>query len=328
MIRSFDQRTADSLASRGFAVVDNVISERTASDVRAEIDDLHARGALQVNATHFVSKSASTTRLLKRNVFECELHTLSSTQRADIPSLCAIQADATIRALLNVYHPRFTLRDQALKAQLNTGSGGCFPIHVDSAQAVDARRVTALLYLNEATAGGALRVYPFPDPPVDIVPSVGRLVLLSATHMLHRVLPSFQQERYALTLWLSGDYRAQKRHQNGNEAPSGVDQLVSQLLLSAKVRALIARVVLADQWDASLRDAHPKEEAEAAILIHRTDRRKIVECLPHQITRMLPHHRVSANDVHNRVAQLLESPPELLQLLRNASAENQNSEWF
>lgn len=72
---------------------------------------------------------------------------------------------------------------------LCAGGGGCFPMHFDSDEQLDGRRVTAIFYLNDNWQphhGGQLRLYPFPAPPVDIPPLGDRLVLFSSTRMLHR----------------------------------------------------------------------------------------------------------------------------------------------
>jgi hypothetical protein len=37
---------------------------------------------------------------------------------------------------------------QAIKLQVNSGEGGCFPCHFDSDEQVDGRKVTAIIYLN------------------------------------------------------------------------------------------------------------------------------------------------------------------------------------
>ena len=69
------------------------------------------------------------------------------------------------------------------------GHGGCFPIHHDSDEAVDARRLTAILYLSEGWQphhGGQLRLYPLSSPSVDIAPRAGTLVLFPSCRMLHR----------------------------------------------------------------------------------------------------------------------------------------------
>ena len=57
----------------------------------------------------------------------------------------------------------------------HAGSGGCFPVHFDSDEAVDARRLTAILYLSDPAWqpewGGQLRLYPVATEPVDILPA-------------------------------------------------------------------------------------------------------------------------------------------------------------
>lgn len=52
-------------------------------------------------------------------------------------------------------------------------------MHFDTYQGQDQRRVTAIFYLNHewrSSYGGQLRIYPWPHPPVDIEPVMGRLV--------------------------------------------------------------------------------------------------------------------------------------------------------
>ena len=44
-------------------------------------------------------------------------------------------------------HPRLR-HTQAIKLQYNAGGGGCFPMHYDSDEQLDGRRVTAIFYLN------------------------------------------------------------------------------------------------------------------------------------------------------------------------------------
>ena len=69
------------------------------------------------------------------------------------------------------------------------GNGGCFPLHCDSDEQVDGRRVTAIFSLNtdwQPSHGGQLQLFPFPDDPVAIAPIADRLVLFSSCRMLHR----------------------------------------------------------------------------------------------------------------------------------------------
>ena len=62
-----------------------------------------------------------------------------------------------------------------LSTEIYAGSGGSFPIHADSDESVDARRLTAILYLSDPAWqqhwGGQLRLYPVTGPPVDVLPS-------------------------------------------------------------------------------------------------------------------------------------------------------------
>ena len=156
-----------------------------------------------------------------------------------------IDADTTLAVLLSLFLPSLRLGGHGIKAQFNDGcaaGGGAFPIHTDSEEGLDARRVrrprpppraaaprgrtprgrasrpsaraarraargqqgapqsggrpcphpaqvTAIFYLNdgwEPRHGGVLRLYPWPEAPVDIEPLGGRLVLFSSTQMHHR----------------------------------------------------------------------------------------------------------------------------------------------
>ena len=70
-----------------------------------------------------------------------------------------------------------------------TGDGSCFPLHYDSDESVDSRRITAILYLNpdwQSGDGGELKLYPWPHEPVTVEPLNNRLLLFSTCRMLHR----------------------------------------------------------------------------------------------------------------------------------------------
>ena len=76
---------------------------------------------------------------------------------------------------------------------LCTGDGSCFPLHYDSDESVDSRRVTAILYLNpdwQDGDGGELKLYPWPHKPVAVKPLHNRLLLFSTCRMLHRSAPT------------------------------------------------------------------------------------------------------------------------------------------
>ncbi|PSC70828.1 coiled-coil domain-containing 94-like protein isoform A [Micractinium conductrix] len=202
------------LAGYGSSMVDNVLGEPASAALRAEVAAL--RGSMHKNCTHLVAGGA-TGLLEKEHVWEAELM-LAATQ-ALAPLAAQLQNDATLRVMLSVLMLELSLQSQAIKLQWNAGGGwggpfaekegeghgGCFPMHFDTDSSLDTRRVTTIWYLNPGWRpgdGGELRVYPFPQSPVDIAPLNDRMVLFSSQRMLHRVLPS-QAERYCFTIWLS-----------------------------------------------------------------------------------------------------------------------------
>jgi len=72
---------------------------------------------------------------------------------------------------------------------LDAGGGGAFPMHLDSDESVDSRRVSAIVYLNpewKEGDGGELRLYPSWDKFLDIQPVNDRLVLFPSCRMPHR----------------------------------------------------------------------------------------------------------------------------------------------
>ena len=64
------------------------------------------------------------------------------------------------------------------------------------------RVLTVLLYLANGDAqGGALRVHP-PGGSRDVATRAGRMVVFFAQEVLHAVMPSESERRFALTLWI------------------------------------------------------------------------------------------------------------------------------
>ena len=222
-------RVVSDFVRDGFAVVDGAVDRSDCDRLRSEIEALYADGRLHANATHVVGSDGATTLIPKSSIWEAETVLPAVAERA--PTLHALGSS---RSLADALHspsetpsstttmttttntppvvsaapspssppllPRFEF--QMVKAQLNEGHGGCFPLHFDSDPKLDGRRVTAILYLNEPPhAGGELELFPFPAKAVRVAPSMGRLVLFSSTEMLHRVLPSHER-RMCCTTWL------------------------------------------------------------------------------------------------------------------------------
>ena len=116
----------------------------------------------------------------------------------------------------------FARHVEALRLELNRGAylgltgfelqlaryapGGFYAAHRDTFRADEARRITAIAYLNPGWApehGGALRLH-LEGGVVDVPPCAGTLVVFRSHLVLHEVLPS-TVERYALPAWLRAD---------------------------------------------------------------------------------------------------------------------------
>lgn len=278
------------LETHGYAVLDSAIPPAHSASLRREIDALADAAHLQPNATHIVSASATST-FTKRNVLEAELAHLPPATLAALPALAALTDDPTVYASLSVHAPRFTLTEHALKVQRAEGDGACFPIHVDSSPSVDRRVVTALLYLNDAwdsrADGGCLRLYNTPTHVVDIEPVDARLVLLASTGMHHRVLPSFKR-RYVITMWCSGSVR-QLVPRNVDDAD--IEARVAFKLMQPRFKDIAFRLLLVDEWEQSLWEAHPKDVASKAVEMHRENLSLIREKLPAALCKELAEER-------------------------------------
>jgi Rps23 Pro-64 3,4-dihydroxylase Tpa1-like proline 4-hydroxylase len=208
---------AQSLVTKGYAVIDSALGRSTTSSLRREIQAL--RSCSHPNSTHFV-KGSHHSLLAKHSIIEAELLEPQTQQLA--PLAASLQHDPTLRIMLSLFLPSLKLDSQAIKFQINSGSGGCFPIHqdADSNIATDGRKITAIFYLNNQWSphhGGQLKLYPWPnDDPVVIDPIDDRLVLFTSTTMLHRVLPYHQYnatnciDRYCFTIWLSEDWQRKR----------------------------------------------------------------------------------------------------------------------
>eukprot|EP00879_Flechtneria_rotunda_P028831 GHRR01031061.1.p1 GENE.GHRR01031061.1~~GHRR01031061.1.p1 ORF type:complete len:400 (+),score=113.92 GHRR01031061.1:185-1384(+) len=191
------------LSARGYAVVDGVFGTSITNELRNELLHLQTSRLMHLNHTHLVHKG-QTQLLAKSGVMEAEL-TYDAEVGAAAPLFAQLDADRSLVTMLSLFLPQLRLESHAVKLQYNAGAGSCFPMHFDSDEQLDGRRVTVIFYLNkdwQPSHGGQLRLYPFPAPAVDIEPVNDRLLLFSSTRMLHRVLPS-HAPRCCFTVWLS-----------------------------------------------------------------------------------------------------------------------------
>ncbi|PNH11299.1 NifU-like protein 4, mitochondrial, partial [Tetrabaena socialis] len=258
----------------GYAVVDGVFGRDMARRLRSEVVDLYERGLMHKNCTHLV-KNNTTALLEKSQIHEAEL-TLDSDIQSAAPLCSSLNSDHTLATMLSLLMPQLALDGQAIKLQYNAGSGGCFPLHYDSDEQLDGRRVTAIFYLNPGwteAQGGQLRLYPFPAPPLDVAPLEDRLVLFASTRMLHRVLPSTAPSRCCFTIWLSQVRRRALVRQAPSLAslepsgsPSDDPQAAVRFLMHPLLRQHVSKYVYASEWTRSLEESHADSEARSAML--------------------------------------------------------------
>ncbi|DBA97947.1 TPA: hypothetical protein ACH3X3_012789 [Trebouxia sp. C0006] len=185
---SISPTACQSLQQSGYAVIDNVFGSDWSQKLKEELVGLKQQGKMHLNSTHLI-KHEGTELLEKQHVYEAELRDTAVQKLAPLCQL--LNQDATMRTMLSLFIPQLRLDSQAIKLQCNAGKGGCFPLHYDSDEQVDGRRVTAIFYLNtdwQPSHGGQLQLFPFPDSPVEIAPIADRLVLFSSCRMLHRYL--------------------------------------------------------------------------------------------------------------------------------------------
>ncbi len=268
--------------------------------LRQEVLQLANKGLMRPNHTHLVvggsGGEAQRSFVAKQAIMEADFaarpELLQPPQSPEQPSLSdnsrtfwreLVQSPEPISALNSQLSPRCTIASLTVKAQLNSGARGCFPLHFDTDVRVDARKLTAILYLNPqwqcattsaepptATAeqlaavaaspnsnaattaplhptlesdGGSLRLYPFPHGALDISPIDERIVLFDSARMLHRVLPSIRP-RACVSLWFWRELV---------QSPEPISALNSQL----SPRCTIASLTVKAQLNSGARGCFP-----------------------------------------------------------------------
>ncbi|KAA8492740.1 hypothetical protein FVE85_9012 [Porphyridium purpureum] len=238
---------------------------------RALCDEIRAL-PLQTNHTHLVDTQRGNRTTLVRKCdgvreFDGPLEPFGT--QAKLSSLVTDGA-SSLMAMMSVLEPRMTLTRATYKLQMSpAGQCGSFPMHTDSDEMVDERRITALFYPNARDRpwvqedGGQLRIYDWPHGAVDVPPSNGTLVLFASTSMVHRVLP-VQRERFCVTLWLSGKVKPA----SAGPAPKLVSEeaAMRQRLLDRKIRKHVIRLLYRDEWEQSLLEAHEESEERSQLI--------------------------------------------------------------
>jgi Rps23 Pro-64 3,4-dihydroxylase Tpa1-like proline 4-hydroxylase len=301
------QRAAHDLSRQGFSILPKIVSPSICSSFRQEISLLHSQGCLYTNTTQLVRGDAKQL-FPKHKIYEFDSEHPNWPVRVHQSSLLqTLFEDDSMMTLLSVFMPQLSapLSSQTLKVQLN--EGGCFPMHYDSDRAVDTRRITAILYLNDdwnaAADGGELSLLPFPFGRVAVSPEVGTMVLFSSSYLLHRVHPCFRT-RYCLTIWMSSALN--RRHSSNHRDPVPLlSQLdVPKLIANTETRKLISRVIYEKDWEQSILESHEMASHQIAIIErHRRDVQVIRDALG---SKMDDIERLSSNEKLEKMVSRLE----------------------
>lgn len=295
---------------------DSSISRTTlASRLLSEIHSLYTNGHMTLNHTHLVSGVGSAERLFvpKRSIFEADFTTQPQLADREVTPLChtMVHGRQLIQAINHICkHVQdesangsdaelnaMEIESQTVKAQVNLGDEGCFPLHFDTSSRVDGRRLTAILYLNPSWSdcdGGFLRLYPFPHSPIDIAPIHQRMVIFDSVRMLHRVMPS-KKERVCVSIWMwqkkkqweEQQMRARMQQQTGSIESSNSPFMQQQsaalkrllpssppstlsalsLLLSPPYFTHFLKLYYQHEWFESLEQSHPTDSAHLQHLL-------------------------------------------------------------
>eukprot|EP00616_Rhizochromulina_sp_CCMP1243_P016657 CAMPEP_0118996280 /NCGR_PEP_ID=MMETSP1173-20130426/59785_1 /TAXON_ID=1034831 /ORGANISM="Rhizochromulina marina cf, Strain CCMP1243" /LENGTH=346 /DNA_ID=CAMNT_0006947665 /DNA_START=245 /DNA_END=1281 /DNA_ORIENTATION=+ len=280
------ERALPGLRRRGYSVVDGAFGEEFCRRCLGELRGAQRRGLLSPNATHFVRRSGTVDVLRKHGISEvssADPETWRQCRFQAIQDFADMSDSSDLLSALQGLAGRPGLAFTTVKAQANDGTGGCYPLHCDSEPGVDGKLLTGILYLNEDWApshGGQLVLHPFPSKPTSVEPIFGRLVLFFSTQMLHRVLPAWRP-RFCLNLWMYSSapqtVRAGAPFIGSRTCEADVvEEQAMTVLLHPKFRRHWAKLALANEWEESLRDAHPATpHLDKAITQHRTEVQKI-----------------------------------------------------
>lgn len=268
LARAFERDdVANALHARGFAVVDDVLDVDYASNLKRAVEALARDGHVKPNVTSFARGAHA-----KPRVYECDMNDIDveGKTRGNETYDAAWEfydgsAEAFARALkavvkgCDVESGAFA---RAVKTQVNYGGGACFPWHYDNPGAPSKRSVSCILYLNEDWRpgdGGELVLQPFCDVATRVAPIHNRMAIFYSDRTLHRVLPSNAATRYAVTVWIDGNFtnadgtstNTEVLELNASEAMRDIAATAASLRASNAQRAL-SRAVYADEYEQSL----------------------------------------------------------------------------
>lgn len=259
------RETCATLQEQGYVVLDECFGHGWATALLDEMKWLHAQQHFKPNKTQFAltqttGAAPQVVQFVKPHIFEVDLH--DAVLRGKVPELDALFHSTALLEVFSEHMPEYDLQwstsGRTLKLQRNAGHGGCFPCHYDNPGKPNMRKLTCLLYLNDAWRkgdGGEVQLLPFLKQPVTVAPRMDRMVIFMSDWMLHRVLPS-RAERYCLTIWLDGGASAVNTPVDTELRIAASDMAdwfgFLERLRKSPVQRLLSRGVYADEYRESL----------------------------------------------------------------------------
>lgn len=185
----FTTTEVEQLGSRGFFTRDTFLGRERAARVRAEALTVPLRPA-----------GLRRSKELDRRVRGDEIAWLT----AEETSGALREAVEHFTALMHALNEAAWVGLRRFDLQLaRYAPGAHYDRHLDAFPGQDNRRITAIVYLNPTWTpadGGALRL--FVEPPLELEPTLDRLVVFRSAVVEHEVLEA-KAERWALTAWYS-----------------------------------------------------------------------------------------------------------------------------
>lgn len=141
-------------------------------------------------------------QILDKNIRSDSIYWIEEKDKIELHNMVSFLEDLRLKANENFYLGLFDFESHFAKYEKNT----FYKKHLDAFQKNNARKLTFILYLNEAWQegdGGELKIYLNKDNDNEnliVKPKAGTLVTFFSEEFYHEVLPS-QKERRTYTGW-------------------------------------------------------------------------------------------------------------------------------
>lgn len=192
---------ADEIATHGFIIIDNFLNTTCIAGLAAEAKQLASKGQMHEATTGKTATSSANlanNRLRGDSIYWVNKNEPNPNVQAYLMATQAVQDSLNQLLFLGLFELESHFAIYPV--------GSRYHKHLDQFQHDKSRKISCVLYLNEAwnkDDGGALRMYLDETEHanfIDIVPQAGRLVLFLSERFPHEVLTA-KRERISITGW-------------------------------------------------------------------------------------------------------------------------------